>query len=95
MTKFTTRDTNGHEVLVGDRIRVLSIDIEALHFLTESELKDVRSMIGEVFEVEEIGQSGTVKITKCFNRGLGRSETHSITLLPLQFQLLQANSSGA
>ena len=95
MTKLTTRDTNGHEVIVGDRIHVLSIDMDAFHFLTESERNDISSMIGEVFEVEDIGKSGTAKITKWFNRGRGRSETHSITLLPLQFQLFQAKLTGA
>ena len=69
MTKLTTCDANGREVHVGDRIRVLSIDMEALHFLSKREQNDIKSMIGDVFEVEEIGPSGTAKITKWFNRG--------------------------
>ena len=95
MTKLTTCDANGREVHVGDRIRVLSIDMEALHFLSKREYNDIKSMIDDVFEVEEIGPSGTAKITKWFNRGRGRTETHTITLLPLQFQLLLVRSPGA
>ena len=95
MTKFTTCDNDGHEVCIGDSIRILSLDMDVFDFLQESERDDIQSMINEVFEVEEIYKSGTAKITKRFNRGRGRSETHNITLLPMQFQLVQSTLAGA
>nr|CAS02670.1 putative integron gene cassette protein [uncultured bacterium] len=94
MTKLTTRDSNGHDVRIGDSIRVLSLDMDAFDFLQENERNDIESMIDEVFEVEDTYKSGTAKITKSLNRGRGRSETHTITLLPMQFQLVQSTLAG-
>lgn len=48
------KDRNGREVDVGSRVKLLGLSGRWLDELPADEKEDVLSMIGEVFEVEEI-----------------------------------------
>ena len=57
-------DRNGRVVIVGTRVRVLALSESFLRTLPEDEISDVRSMIGEVFEVYEIDEYGSAWVGK-------------------------------
>ena len=57
MTQVTT-DKNGAKVKEGDKVRVLSIGLDVLDKLIIEEQENIKSMIGETFEVEEIDEKG-------------------------------------
>ncbi len=81
------QDVNGKDVVVGSKVKVLSIDEALLKSLSSEELADVKSMVGEVFEVYEInGQYASVE--KWWKRGEGRSESHSIALAKHEMELV-------
>ncbi|MEW7987351.1 MAG: hypothetical protein ACH255_19895 [Candidatus Thiodiazotropha sp.] len=81
------QDVNGKDVVVGSKVRVLSIDESLLKALTREEIADVKSMVGEVFEVYEINDQ-YASIEKWWNRGEGRSESHSIALAKHEMELV-------
>ncbi len=58
------RDTNGNIVQVGARVRVLSLSGKWLDKLPGAEKDEVLSMIGDVFEVEEIDKYGQPWVRK-------------------------------
>jgi hypothetical protein len=49
----------------------------------------VCSMLGEVFEVEEIDVMGNVCVQKWWHLSPTRSFTHGLTLAPSEFELVQ------
>ena len=53
-----SKDKSGCVVDVGTHVRVLGLSASFLASLPENEIADVTSMIGEVFEVYEIGPYG-------------------------------------
>jgi hypothetical protein len=86
------QDVNGKDVVVGSMVKVLSIDEALLKALPRDEVQDVKSMIGEIFEVYEInGQFASVE--KWWDRGEGRSESHSIALANYEMELVVGASS--
>ncbi|MES9969567.1 MAG: hypothetical protein ABW092_06000 [Candidatus Thiodiazotropha sp.] len=86
------QDINGKDVVVGSKVKVLSIDKGILQSLPIVEVADVKSMVGEVFEVYEInGEYASVE--KWWNRGQGRSESHSIALARHEMELVDGGSS--
>jgi hypothetical protein len=58
-------DRNGKLVHAGSRVRLLSLSGEWFESLPLEEKADVESMIGEVFEVEEIDEYGQPWICAC------------------------------
>ena len=77
----TPKDINGIPVTVGTRIRLLSLSGQWLNDLPADEKGDVLSMIGEVFEVEEIDQYGCPWVRKSWpNQAEGQCHSHSIAL---------------
>ncbi len=64
---------------VGDRVRLLTLTGNWLDELPDDEIDDVRSMIGEVFEIEEIDEYGQPWIRKSWPEA-GRCHSHSIAL---------------
>ena len=68
-------------------VRIVDLDLGQFEYLEPSKLEDIRSMIGGVFEVEEIYSSGYVRVTKWFDHGQSRSESHTLSLPPKQVVL--------
>lgn len=85
------RDINGKSVSLGDKVRILSLSGRWLDELPEKEKAEVRSMIGEVFEVEEIDEHGQAWVFKSWSTD---SEDeyygHSVALDPNEMELLRS-----
>lgn len=58
------KDKNGRTVTVGSRVRIVSLSGDWFDNLPKDEIPDVHSMIGEVFEVEEIDEYGSPWVRK-------------------------------
>ena len=81
------QDINGKDVVDGSKVKVLSIDEALLKSLSSNEISDVKSMVGEVFEVYETnGQYASVE--KWWDRGEGRSGSNSIALAKHEMELV-------
>ena len=79
--KSQPRDKDGNIVHVGARVLLLSLSGNWLEELPAEEKPDVLSMIGEVFEVEEIDEYGQPWIRKSWpNEQEGQCHSHSIAL---------------
>lgn len=76
------KDRKGNTVNVGDSVRVISFEESILKNLTPEEQNDVKSMMGGIFEVEEIDENGCAWVTKWWDRGNGKSQSHSLSLEP-------------
>ena len=84
-----TRDRTGNIVSVGTRVRLLSLSGQWLEELPAEEKQDVLSMIGEVFEVEEIDEYGHPWVRKSWpNEDEGKCHSHSIALEPHEMELV-------
>jgi len=83
----TTTDIGNKTVKEGDSVRVLSIDQTVIEKLSNEEKQDVNSMLGEIFEVEEIDEYGSAWVTKWWDRGEGEKESHSLGLSPNEMEL--------
>ena len=83
------RDRNGHPVDVGARVRILKLSEKFLAILPDEEIDDVRSMIGEVFEVYEIDEYGSAWVGKGWSNEAGdRYHGHHIALEPEEMELV-------
>jgi hypothetical protein len=78
-------DFAGREVVVGSRVRVLGFS--TLRGLTAFERRRAKSMIGEVFTVEEIDDSGLAWVTKWWHLGNGRHDAHGVGLSASEMEL--------
>ena len=78
---------------VGSRVRLLSLSGNWLEELPHEEKQDVLSMIGEVFEVEEIDEYGHPWVRKSWpNETEGKCHSHSIALEPQEMELVDENA---
>ena len=78
---------------VGSRVRLLSLSGNWLEELPHEEKQDVLSMIGEVFEVEEIDEHGHPWVRKSWpNEAEGKCHSHSIALEPQEMELVDENA---
>lgn len=85
------RDRNGTPVHVGNRVRLLGLSGKWLEELPVEERRDVLSMVGEIFEVEEIDEYGHPWIRKAWpNEKEGTCYSHSIALEPHELELVDA-----
>ena len=83
------RDIAGKSVSVGTRVRLLSLSGQWLEELPAEEKQDVLSMIGEVFEVEEIDEHGHPWVRKSWpNEDEGKCHSHSISLEPHEMEVV-------
>jgi hypothetical protein len=83
------RDRNGNLVRVGARVRLLSLSGDWLDKLPAEEKPDVLSMIGEVFEIEEIDEYGHPWVRKTWpNEEEGTCQSHSIALESREMELI-------
>lgn len=82
------RDRNGNLVNVGARVRLITLSGKWLDELPADEKGDVLSMIGEVFEVEEVDEHGHAWIRKSWpNEEQGTCHSHSIALEAEEMEL--------
>jgi hypothetical protein len=79
-------------VIEGDTVRVLNIDSSIIEKLEMEEQKDVRSMIGKIFKVEEIDEYGGAWVTQWWDREDGKKESHSLTLSPEEMEIVGSGS---
>jgi len=85
-----SRDRYGKTVRVGTRVRLVALSGAWIDELPADEKQDVLSMIGEVFEVEEIDEYGHPWIRKSWpNEEEGTCESHSIALEPEEMELVE------
>ncbi|WLQ15673.1 hypothetical protein O5O45_07060 [Hahella aquimaris] len=81
-------DINGKEVIVGSRVKVLEIDMSVTEGLSENEVIDIKSMLDDVLEVYEVDEYGRAWVEKWWDRGDGRSESHSLALESKQMEVV-------
>lgn len=87
------QDRNGRPVSVGSRVRLIGLSGRWLDELPPDEKQDVLSMIGEVFEVEEIDEYGHPWVRKSWpNEDEGKCHAHSIALEPQEMELVDDNA---
>ena len=82
----STRDCRGNDVKCGDRVRVLSLSSQFLASLPGDEVDDVRSMVGETFNVETIDENGSAWVSKWWHSGESRSRSHSVGLTSAEME---------
>jgi|SRR5580704_2788516 len=87
-TMVPPKDRNGKPVVVGTRVRLLTLSGTWVEDLPEQERIDVTSMIGGVFTVEEIDASGSAWIERSWDDGNGVSHGHSIALDPHEMEVV-------
>jgi hypothetical protein len=74
---------------VGARVRLLSLSGKWLDELPAEEKLDVLSMIGDVFEIEEIDEYGQPWVRKAWpNEAEGTCHSHSIALASHEMELV-------
>ncbi len=85
------KDKHGIVVSVGTRVRLLGLAGQWLDRLPDDEKKDVLSMIGETFEVEEIDEYGQAWVRKSwFDATGGVCNSHSIGLESHEMEVVSA-----
>lgn len=83
-------DFKGAQIYVGARVKVLSIDQSIMSELTESEVRDINSMLGEIFEVYEIDKYRQAWVEKWWHLGEGKSYSHSLGLSSNELEFIEA-----
>ena len=87
------KDINGRPVAVGVRVRLLSLSGQWLDDLPSEERPDVLSMIGEIFEVEEIDQYGSPWVRKSWpNSAKGQCHSQSIALASHEMEVVDESA---
>lgn len=93
MTTPVPRDRNGRDVGVGTRVRIVSLSKSFLDSLPPDELEDVKSMIGEVFEVYEIDKYGAPWVGRGWENAEGGDyRGHSVALDPSEMEVVDGQS---
>lgn len=83
------KDKNGREVRVGTRVRIVSLSKSFLDSLPADEIEEVKSMIGEIFEVYEIDKHGAPWVGKGWSSPEeGKYHGHSIGLDPSEMEVV-------
>lgn len=83
------KDRLGNDVLVGSRVRLLKLSGNWFEQLPSEEKLRVSSMIGEIFEVEEIDEYGSPWISEDWhNEHEGTCFAHSIALDAQEMELV-------
>ena len=83
------RDKNGTPVRLGTRVRLLGLSGKWLEDLPEDEKAEVLSMIGEVFEIDDIDEQGRPWISKSWPESEeGRCHGHTISLESYEMEVV-------
>jgi hypothetical protein len=80
MGQPTVLDSHGQLVQLGTRVRVLSLPSGVIETVEKEEVDRVLSMVGEVFEVDEIDEHGCAWVTKWWDVGPGEKDAHGLAL---------------
>lgn len=81
------KDRSGNAVQVGSRVRLLSLSGNWFDELPPDEKRDVVSLIGEIFDVEEVDEHGHPWVRKSWhNEQEGKCHSHSIALEPHEME---------
>lgn len=89
MSSADSKDRNGRRVSVGTRVRLVSLPESLLSSLPDDEVDDVRSMIGEIFEVTEIGPYGHAWVGKGWLNDNGEQyRGHSLALASEEMEVV-------
>jgi hypothetical protein len=87
-------DRNGRAVKVGSRVRIVRLADSLLKSLPGAEVKDLSSMIGEVFEVTEIDQYGHPWVGKGWHSADGEEyRQHAIALEAAEMELVDTEAA--
>jgi hypothetical protein len=85
-------DRSGQLVRVGSLVRVLHLSGGWFDALPEEEKVNVRSMVGEIFAVEEIDEYGQPWVRKSWpNEAEGTCNSHSVALEPGEMEYVGEN----
>ena len=82
----SAKDRLGNIVKEGDTIRLLFINWNGVKDLSEKEQQDLKTMIGEAYNVEGIDKYGSIWITKWWDSGVSEKRSHSFALGPEEFE---------
>lgn len=80
-------DNNGKEVLVGSKVKIISIGPAIWKYLPPEEQKDLQSMVGDICDVYEVSDQ-FASIEKWWDDGEGKSHCHCISLKPSEIELV-------
>ena len=84
------KDKFGRTVRVGSKVRIVELSPSFLASLPDDEREDVRSMIGEVFNVDEIDAYGCPWVGKGWSDAAsGKYRGHSIALDPHELEVIE------
>lgn len=87
------KDKYGRPVVVGSQVRILELPPTFLKSLPPDEVEDIRSMIGEIFEVYEIDKYGSPWVGKGWNYpDAGKYIGHSLALDAHEMELVNENT---
>jgi hypothetical protein len=89
MKNVMVADKNGKEVKIGSKVKVLLIDPNITKHLPADEAHDIQSMLNDVLEVYEIDANERVWVEKWWNRGEGKTESHSLALSSSEMELIE------
>jgi hypothetical protein len=73
-------DCYGRPVNVGTRVRILELAPFLKRDLPPGELRDLESMVGDVFEIYEIDEHGAAWVEKSWHDEDGQLRSHSLGL---------------
>lgn len=83
-------DKNGDQVNTGTKVKLLFLlSGEWFDNLPYDEKNDLNSMVGEVFEVEEINEHGKPEIVKWWLEDESRSMCHCLYVEPEQIEIVK------
>lgn len=82
----TTKDRLGIIVKEGDHIRLSSINWEGIKDLSIDEQRDLKTMVGKVFLIDEIDTDGRAWITEWLDIDNNKKRSHSLALTSNEFE---------
>ena len=83
-----SKDRDGKPVVVGTRVRLVTLSGHWVEDLPDQERIDVTSMIGGAFTVEEIDKYGGAWISRHWDDGDGVSHGHDISPDPHEMEVV-------
>ena len=90
MSTPTAKDKHGKVVSVGARVRILELRGTWLESLPKEEAGEVRTMIGQIFDVYQIDEWGQPWVEKQWHGPDGTLRfSHSLRLDPFETELLE------
>jgi hypothetical protein len=81
----STGNSDKRPVTVGTRVRILAVSGSLLADLPADDVQQLRSMLGDVLEIDEIDEHGRPWVTKWF----GDSRSHSLALDDDEFEIVE------